>query len=85
MPRSLRNKILVTFYFGSLLTLLGFIAVYVLAQRQQELARRNLELQPVAESWFILSNRLHQAVQVQREWLVSREGRSREVRAQAWS
>ena len=85
MPRSLRNKILVTFYFGSLLTLLGFIAVYVLAQRQQELARRNLELQPVAESWFILSNRLHQAVQVQREWLVSREERSREFRAEAWS
>lgn len=85
MPRSLRNKILVTFYVGSLLTLLGFIAVYVLAQRQQELAQRNLALQPVAEAWFTLSNRLHQAVQSQREWLISREAAFPGIRAQAWS
>ena len=85
MPRSLRNKILMTFYLGSLVILLGFVAVYVLAQRQQELAQRNLELQPVAEAWFTLSNRLHQAVQAQREWLVSREEAFREIRVQAWS
>ena len=80
MTGSIRNKILVVFYLSSVLSLLGYILIYLLSQQQGELVEDSAQIPPVTEAWFRLNNGMQHAVSSQREWLLSgnsifREGR----------
>jgi signal transduction histidine kinase len=58
LPSTLRGRLLLVFYGGVLLTLLGFSLVYSLLQQHQQLTSRSLELPEATELWL----RLDQAV-----------------------
>jgi len=84
MTGSIRNKILVVFYLSSVLSLLGYILIYLLSQQQGELVEDSSQIPPVTEAWFRLNNGMHHAVSSQREWLLSGNSIFREGRMNAW-
>ena len=84
MTGSIRNKILVVFYLSSVLSLLGYILIYLLSQQQGELIEDSAQIPPVTEAWFRLNNGMHHAVSSQREWLLSGNSFFREGRLTAW-
>ncbi|MEC7165829.1 MAG: HAMP domain-containing protein, partial [SAR324 cluster bacterium] len=84
MTGSIRNKILVVFYLSSVLSLLGYILIYLLSQQQGELVEDSSQIPPVTEAWFRLNNGMQHAVSSQREWLLSGNSIFREGRMNAW-
>ncbi len=84
IPGSIRNKILIVFYFSSVLSLLGYILIYLLSQQQGRLIEESAQIPPVTEAWFRLDNGVQRAVSSQREWLLSGNTLFRDTRLQAW-
>ncbi len=56
MPGAIRHKILLVTLVCVLAVLVGFIGVFLIAQRQYRLVEKHLDLPLISESWFVLNN-----------------------------
>ncbi len=71
MFQSLRHKILLVVTVCSLITLMGYFAVYLLTLEQHRSLERHRDLPVVTIKWFLLNNGVHRATWAQHAWLNS--------------
>tara|TARA_B100000945_G_C20411700_1_gene612910 strand:+ start:848 stop:2428 length:1581 start_codon:yes stop_codon:yes gene_type:complete len=81
---SLRNKILLVVSVCASITLLGFLAVYWLTLEQQKSLQRHHDLPSISQTWFQLSNGIHQAVHAQQAWLNNGDSKFLKERSISW-
>ena len=84
MFQSLRHKILLVVTVCSLITLMGYFAVYLLTLEQHRSLERHRDLPVVTIKWFLLNNGVHRATWAQHAWLDSGDAKFLKERDLVW-
>lgn len=85
MPKRIRNKILLAFYFISTIPFVGYLFLYFQFLDQNQLTSHIIEKQqPTALAWVRLLNGVNRSLAAQRGWILFGSEDFRQERVDAW-